>query len=198
MNKFRLQTKQNRIDILKQCYYLMAQDTWDAISVSKLEKNISQTRGAIFYFNKNKSDLFINMINELFFPIFVLSDGEKERLKRCSISQFHTTYKTPFERVKEDLENNYKLPNAAQAVFNIIIQAQKHYTSFNLILMTAINNELSFISNLTSHNNHELFNYTNILIYDIGNLFINSLEEYPGPNTISNTASEECIEYPET
>lgn len=37
------QTGQNRIDILKQCYRLMAQGTWDAISVAELEKNISQT-----------------------------------------------------------------------------------------------------------------------------------------------------------
>ena len=45
-----------------------AQGTWDAILVAELEKNISQTRGAIFYFNKNKSDLFVNMIDELFSP----------------------------------------------------------------------------------------------------------------------------------
>ena len=56
----------------------MAQGTWDAISVAELEKNISQTRGAIFYFNKNKKDLFLNMIDELFLPVFVLSDDEKE------------------------------------------------------------------------------------------------------------------------
>lgn len=37
------QTGRNRIDILKQCYRLMAQGTWDAISVAELEKNISQT-----------------------------------------------------------------------------------------------------------------------------------------------------------
>ena len=87
-----------------------AQGTWDAILVAELEKNISQTRGAIFYFNKNKSDLFVNMIDELFFPVFALSDNEKARL----------------------------------AVFNVIIQAQKHYTGFSAVLKAAMENELSF------------------------------------------------------
>ena len=176
MNKPRPQTQQNRIDILKQCYRLMAQGTWDAISVTELEKNISQTRGAIFYFNKNKKNLFLNMIDELFFPVFVLSDDEKARLSVCSEAQFHTTYKTSFYRVKEDLENNYNLPNAAQAVFNIIMQAQKHYTGFDNILKTAINRESNFITELTRHNGFEQFCYNSFLSRSIGDLFVKSLQ----------------------
>lgn len=157
----------------------MAQGTWDAISVTELEKNISQTRGAIFYFNKNKSDLFVNMIDELFFPVFSLSDDEKARLAACSVSQFYATYKTSFDRVKEDLETNYNLPNAARAVFNVIIQAQKHYTDFSAILKTAIDNELAFITELTGgYSCHELLSYNNILIYRIGNLFVDSLSVF--------------------
>lgn len=178
MNKSRPQTRQNRIDILKQCYRLMAQGTWDAISVAELEKNISQTRGAIFYFNKNKSDLFVNMIDELFFPVFGLSDDEKARLAACSASQFYATYKTPFDRVKEDLETNYNLPNAAQAVFNVIIQAQKHYIGFGTILKAAVDNELSFIAEHTEHNEHVLLSYNSFLAQNIGNLFVDSLSVF--------------------
>lgn len=175
MNKSRPQTQQNRIDILKQCYRLMAQGTWDAISVAEMEKNISQTRGAIFYFNKNKKDLFLNMIDELFFPVFVLSDDEKARLSACSVSQFHATYKTPFDRVKQDLSNNYCLPNAAQAVFNIIVQSQKHYSGFSIRLKGAMEDELSFIEELTGPFNNELLSYKNFLTQNIGNLFVDSL-----------------------
>lgn len=64
----------------------------------------------------------------------------------CSASQFYATYKTPFDRIKDDLETNYNLPNAAQAVFNVIIQAQKHYIGFGTILKAAVDNELSFIA----------------------------------------------------
>lgn len=78
MKMGKLKTEQNRLEILRNCYRLMATGTWDAISVSMLEKNISQTRGAIFYFNKNKEDLFINMIDELFLPVFKLSQADKK------------------------------------------------------------------------------------------------------------------------
>lgn len=122
----------------------MAQGSWDAISVSELENNISQTRGALFYFSKNKNDLFVKMIDELFFPVFILSDNEKTKLASCSVTQFFSTYSTPFDRVKCDLEDNYNLQNAAQALFNIIIQAQKHYTGFNNRLKNAIESEQSF------------------------------------------------------
>lgn len=183
MNKPRPQTLQNRIDILKQCYRLMAQGTWDAISVAELEKNISQTRGAIFYFNKNKKDLFLNMIDELFFPVFVLSDDEKARLSACSVSQFHATYKTPFDKLKEDLSNNYCLPNPAQAVFNIIVQAQKHYVGFSVMLKKAMDNELTFIDELTGVCNHALLNYNNFMTQNIGNLFVDSLEAFQEDKT---------------
>ncbi len=56
---------------------MMALGTWDAISVADLEAGMSKTRGAIFYFNKNKAELFINMIDELFLPIFKLNELDK-------------------------------------------------------------------------------------------------------------------------
>lgn len=176
MNKPRPQTQRNKIEILKQCYRLMAQGTWDAISVAELEKNISQTRGAIFYFNKNKNDLFLNMIDELFYPVFVLSNDEKARLSACSVSQFYATYKTPFDRLKEDLTNNYGLPNGAQAVFNIIVQAQKHYEGFSVLLKKAMDDEMAFIDELTGGSIHEFLSYNNFMIQNIGNLFLDSLE----------------------
>lgn len=179
MNRERSQIQQNRIEILKRCYRLMAQGTWDAISVTELEKNISQTRGAIFYFNKNKNDLFVKMIDELFIPVFVLSDDEKARLASCSVSQFYAIYRTPFDRVVEDLANNYNLSNAAQAVFNILIQAQKHYVGFGTILKIAMENEQNFISEIIGHCNHKLLNYSNILIFNIGTLFVDSLGVFP-------------------
>lgn len=184
MSKPRPQTEQNRIEILKQCYRLMAQGTWDAISVTELERNISQTRGAIFYFNKNKSDLFVNMIDELFLPVFVLSEDEKERLAACSESQFYATYKTPFDRIKEDLTTNYELSNAALAVFNIIIQAQKLYPDFSAVLKAAMDNELSFIAEHTEHNEHVLLSYNNFLTQNIGGLFVKSLEAFHGDRFI--------------
>ena len=91
MKKKRPQTELNRIDILRRCYRMMAMGAWDAISVSDLEKGIDRTRGAIFYFNKNKEELFVNMIDELFLPVFKLSKDDRTTLKRCSAKNFFAT-----------------------------------------------------------------------------------------------------------
>lgn len=96
----------------------------------------------------------------------------------CSVSQFYATYKTPFDRIKEDLETNYNLPNAAQAVFNVIIQAQKHYIGFCTILKAAVDNELSFIAEHTEHNEHVLLSYNDFMTQNIGGLFVKSLEVF--------------------
>ncbi len=88
MKMGKLKTEQNRLEILRNCYRLMATEHGMPYSVSMLEKNISQTRGAIFYFNKNKEDLFINMIDELFLPVFKLSQADKKHLRTCSTQTF--------------------------------------------------------------------------------------------------------------
>lgn len=104
----------------------------------------------------------------------------------CSASQFYATYKTPFDRVKEDLETNYDLPNAAQAVFNVIIQAQKHYTGFNTVLKAAMENELSFIAEHTGRNEHVLLSYNDFLAQNIGGLFVKSLEVFQNDRVLQS------------
>ena len=90
---------------------------------------------------------------------------------------------TPFDRLKEDLSDNYCLPNAAQAVFNIIVQAQKHYAGFNAILKKAMDSELFFIDELTGSSNHELLSYNNFMTQNIGNLFVDSLDTFQEDKT---------------
>lgn len=69
MSKHREQSLKNRMDILKRCYPLLATGSWDAITVADLEKAITQTKGAIIYYFKNKKTLFANVFDELFFPV---------------------------------------------------------------------------------------------------------------------------------
>ena len=96
----------NRSDILKKCYPLVATGSWDAIAISDIEKVIKQTRGAIAYYFKNKKTLFANILDELFFPVFALSDDEREKLAKSTVTDFYNKYKTPFERVLDDLRDN--------------------------------------------------------------------------------------------
>ena len=95
MSKHREQSLKNRSDILRKCYPLVATGSWDAIAISDIEKVIKQTRGAIFYFNKNKEDLFINMIDELFLPVFKLSQADKKHLRILLFSQLFFKYIKP-------------------------------------------------------------------------------------------------------
>ena len=119
MSKHREQSLRNRSDILRKCYPLVATGSWDAIAISDIEKVIKQTRGAIAYYFKNKKTLFANILDELFFPVFALSDDEREKLSKATVSDFYNKYKTPFERVRDDLRDNYGVENPSQAIFNL-------------------------------------------------------------------------------
>lgn len=111
MSKHREQSLKNRAEILRRCYPLLATGSWEAISVSDLEKAITQTKGAIAYYHKNKQTLFNNIMDELFFPVFGISDDIRKALSKCTISEFHKRYKTPFERLRDDLKDNYRVQN---------------------------------------------------------------------------------------
>lgn len=175
MKKPRIQTEINRVEILRQSYRLMAMGTWDAISVTELENNIEQTRGAIFYFNKNKEALFTNMIEELFLPVFKLSDSEKSNLKTCSPQTFFAIYKTPFERVCDDLRINYQVPEPSRSLFNIMIQAQKHYQGFKQIISKEIKQEIAFIHHIIGINSTLNLDLDKIYAQSAGRIFLDSL-----------------------
>ena len=64
------------------------------------------------------------------------------------------------------------------AVFNVIIQAQKHYTGFSAVLKAAMENELSFIAEHTGRNEHVLLSYNDFLAQNIRVLFVKSLEVF--------------------
>lgn len=175
MKKPRSQTELNRVEILRQCYRMMATGTWDAISVTELESNIKQTRGAIFYFNKNKQDLFNNMIDELFLPVFRLNEQEKLKLKNCIAQAFFAIYKTPFERVCDDLRINYQILDPAMSLFNIIVQALQHYPNFREVISKELKQEMDFLNHIVGINSCIPIDIDHILAQNAGKLFLKSL-----------------------
>ena len=174
MKKKRPQTELNRIDILRRCYRMMAMGAWDAISVSDLEKGIDRTRGAIFYFNKNKEELFVNMIDELFLPVFKLSKDDRTTLKRCSAKNFFAIYKTPFERVCNDLRINYRVQNPSHDLFNILIQAQRHYKDFRQVINAELQSEIDFIGSIIGSNRAVEIDIHKIYTNSAGRIFLDS------------------------
>lgn len=174
MKKPRIQTELNKIEILRHCYRIMAAGTWDAISVAELEAGMSKTRGAIFYFNKNKSDLFINMIDELFLPIFKLNESDKKRYLQSGVELFFSTYKTSFERIADDLRINYKVDNPCQSMFNIIAQAQKLYPDFNKIIKAEVKHEIAFLNRVLNPRKEQWLDVMQLYHKVIGNMYLNS------------------------
>lgn len=174
MKKPRIQTELNKMEILRHCYRMMAIGTWDAISVAELEAGMSKTRGAIFYFNKNKSELFINMIDELFLPIFRLSESDKERYLQCSVELFFSSYKISFERIVDDLRINHNVENPVQIMFNIIAQAQKLYPGFNTIIKAEIKHEIDFLNRILNPRKERCLDVMHLYRTAIGGMYLNS------------------------
>lgn len=175
MSKHREQSLRNRQDILRKCYPLVATGSWDAISISDIEKVIRQTRGAIAYYFKNKKTLFANIFDELFFPVFALSADERETLAKSTVSDFYNKYKTPFERVRDDLKDNYGVENPSQAIFNLFIQGSKHYDQFTSNIGELMQLEQDFMSRIVGGRVNNILDLNRVYVENIGNIFIESM-----------------------
>ena len=175
MSKHREQSLRNRSDILRKCYPLVAIGSWDAIAISDIEKVIKQTRGAIAYYFKNKKTLFANILDELFFPVFALSDDEREKLSKATVSDFYNRYKTPFERVRDDLRDNYGVENPSQAIFNLFIQGSKHYDQFTSNVGELMQLEQDFMSRIVGGRINHILDLNRVYVENIGNIFIESM-----------------------
>lgn len=175
MSKHREQSIINRFEILKKCYPLLAEGSWDAITIADLEKAISQTRGAIAYYHKNKQTLLNNLMDELFFPVFELSEERQKYLRNCTIIDFHKTYKTPFERVRDDLKINYNIENPSRAIFNLFVQGSKHYAGFNDKISDMMQIEMDYMINVVGGRVNTLIDLNKVYIENIGHIFVESL-----------------------
>lgn len=60
-----------RSEILLSAYQLLFRYDFRDITVALLEKAIGRSRGSIFYYFRDKNDLFIEVYNTHFFPLFI-------------------------------------------------------------------------------------------------------------------------------
>ena len=131
---FMQRKKDTRELILSQTYKLLFVYNWEAITIEQIEGSIGRTRGAIFYFFKNKSELFNSIINERFLSKFLTSEVSTPAIQDSTISGFFNQYQTPFERLCTDISENYNLKDPTPAVLNIIVQARKLYPCFDIVI----------------------------------------------------------------
>lgn len=142
---FMQRKKDTRELILSQTYKLLFVYNWEAITIEQIESSIGRTRGAIFYFFKNKNQLFNSVINERFFSKFLTSEVSTPAIQDSTISGFFNQYQTPFERLCNDISENYDLKDPTPAVLNIIVQARKLYPCFDIIIGRYISDEIQYI-----------------------------------------------------
>ena len=131
--------------ILCKAYQLLFINNWEQVTIEQMEKAIGKTRGSIFHYYKNKQQLFEAIIQQLVLPFFQLSTCEKLTISSYDIPKLFLNYKTPFDRIKEDIESCYHEPKPESALFNIMLQASKYYPNFNEILIESINSEILFV-----------------------------------------------------
>lgn len=134
--------------ILCKAYQLLFINNWEQVTIEQMEKAIGKTRGSIFHYYKNKQQLFESIIQTLFLPFFQLSTSDKQIIASYDIPELFLNYKTPFDRIKEDIKWRYHEPKPESALFNIILQASKYYPSFNEILTELINAEMLYIKRI--------------------------------------------------
>lgn len=154
---FMQKKKDTRELILSQTYKLLFTYSWEAITIEQIENSIGKTRGAIFYFFRNKVELFNAIIEERFMCKLKSSEIENSTLE-LSIKDFFNQYHAPFERVSLDIKNNYGQVDPNSAVINIIVQARNLYPNFDIILESYLNIEIQYIANhaLVMKNNPKL------------------------------------------
>lgn len=140
-----------------------------------IEQAITRTLVKITYDYKNKHNLFHCIMDELFFPVFEMSEKAWEKLSKCTISKFHQKYKTPFERVRDDLRDNYGVENPSQAIFNLFIQGSKHYDQFTSNVGELMQLEQDFMSRIVGGRVNNILDLNRVYVENIGNIFIESM-----------------------
>ncbi len=143
---FMQRKKDTRELILSQTYKLLFVYNWEAITIEQIESSIGKTRGAIFYFFKNKSELFNSIILERFLCKFDSSEISCASITNSTITGFFSYYRTPFERICTDITENYGQADPNPALLNIIVQARKLYPNFDNIIESYIEKEIQYVA----------------------------------------------------
>jgi len=82
---------------------------------------------------------------------------------------------TQFERVHDDLRDNYGIENPSQAIFNLFIQGSKHYDQFTSNVGELMQLEQDFMSRIVGGRVNNILDLNRVYVENIGNIFIESM-----------------------
>jgi AcrR family transcriptional regulator len=107
--------------ILEKAYQLILLS--GKFTVAELEKATEKNRGVIFYYFKNKEEVFNAVVDELFFPSLSIPTSLIELAYNGHIKEFIKAYKSPEERAIYYIQNEYEIEYPELSCYNFIFLA---------------------------------------------------------------------------
>lgn len=118
--------------ILEEAFKLFLNNNFEKVSISDLEHAVGKTRGAIFYFFKNKEEIFNQVIDT--FIIKTQNPHEKFNVdENISLEQFIFQYINGINRTMARMLS-LSVVNIYQQYFSLYLQASRIYPNFSEIM----------------------------------------------------------------
>lgn len=120
-------TKKN---ILNKAYFLFLTRNVEKVTIADIEGAISLTRGAVYYYYKDKIELFINVVDEYFFPIF--NNPNPDLYRDMPLCSFLKTYTPPSEKFANQIITLFPDIDPCVSFYHFIVQCLQYYPNFKL------------------------------------------------------------------
>jgi Transcriptional regulator len=127
--------------IIEEAFKLFLNHNFEKVSIIDLEKAIGKTRGAIFYFFKNKEELF----NEVVDTYIVKAQNPSEKFKfdtDVSLEQFIYQYINGINTTMSKMLS-LSVVNIYKHYFSLYMQASRIYPNFSEIMIRSSIDELN-------------------------------------------------------
>lgn len=118
--------------IVEEAFKLFLNHNFEKVSISDLEQAVGKTRGAIFYFFKNKEELFNEVIDT--YMIKMQNPSEKFNVdSNVSLEQFIYLYINGINTTMSKMLS-LSVVNIYKGYFSLYMQASRIYPNFNEIM----------------------------------------------------------------
>lgn len=118
--------------IVEEAFKLFLNHNFEKVSISDLEQAVGKTRGAIFYFFKNKEELFNEVIDT--YIIKMQNPSEKFNIdSNVSLEQFIYLYINGINTTMSKMLS-LSVVNIYKGYFSLYMQASRIYPNFNEIM----------------------------------------------------------------
>ena len=141
--------KETEDKILFGAFKLFLTKNFEKVTIADLEKALGLSRGAIFYYMKNKEELFIKVIDR-----YILSPHNIETkfatFKDSSLIDFIDFYIEGINRTMKSL-GACGVENMCRCYFNLIFQAIQYYPDFGTHIAKVFDSELELWKRVISN-----------------------------------------------